>query len=228
MKKPRLQSKAITKKAVWNRYKYPVGLIDTSAFVGRVAWWNYASLSKTRPTEPLGFDMVAQHVGWSDVVAVGLTQNWEIEKLRQASKSILHVTMSPYLAWAMSEKKGLWCETIYIPSGLSCDFAFPEANWVLTKILEISDNPWNWLEAAQRNTSDWIYILVDRALKRRLHDIHPRQILEKFDGDEWTCEILLMETNEWIGPRNKIFGVMMNRAIVPILFRRKSDILLSE
>jgi hypothetical protein len=219
--KPRIHSEKTTKKAAWNRYQYPVGLIDTSSFQGRVAWWNYASLAKTRPKEPLGLDCVAQHVGWSDVVAVGMTQNWEIEKLRLASKSVLHVTMSPYLAWVMAENKGLWCETVYMPSGLACDFTFPEANWVLVKILEVSDNPWNWLEAAQQNATEWVYVLVDRALKRRLHDIHPRDVLDKFDPAEWDCELLLMEDNTWISPANKIFNVMMDRMIVPMLFRRK-------
>lgn len=221
-KKPRLQSREITKKAAWNRYNYPVGLIDTSAFSGRVAWWNYASLAKTRPKEPLGLDLLAQHVGWSDVVAVGLTQNWEIEKLRLASSTSLHVTLSPYLAWVMSEKKGLWCSTVYVPAGLACDFAFPEGNWVFIKIMEIAEAPWLWIEAAQRNASEWVYVLIDRALKRRLHDIHPVDLCERFPREEWFHETLLMEDNLWITPSSKIWKPALNRMCVPMLFRRKS------
>lgn len=223
-KRPRLQSRHVTKRAAWNRYKYPTGLIDTSAFRGRVAWWNYASLAKTTPSEPLGFDLLAQHVGWSDVVAIGLNQNWEIEKLRLASKTILHVTLSPYLAWVMSEKKDLWCSTVYIPPGLACDFVFPDANWVLLKTLEITESPWLWIEAAQRNAEEWIYVLVDRATKRRLHDIHPVDVIEKFPESEWSCETLLMEDNEWINSGSKIWTPALERMFVPMLFRRKLTI----
>lgn len=223
MKKPRLASREISKKIIWNRYRYPTGLIDTTSFQSKVCWWNYAALSKTSPNEPLGLDLLARHCGWSDCVAVGLTQNWEVEKLKLAARNVLHVALSPYLAWVMSQKKNLWCQTVYIPASLSCDFAFPEANWVLLKILEIADAPWSWLETAQNNTEDWIYVLVDRALKRRLHDIHPQHVLEKFSESEWTCELLLMESQEWIGPESKIWIPMLERKVVPMLFRRKQN-----
>lgn len=129
--------------------------------------------------------------------------------------------MSPFLAWVMATRYERWESSGYLPAGLAIDFVPPGFNWIFLKTLELSENPGDWLSAAEANAEHWIYIVTDSSIRRRLHEIDPLWIVSEFP--EWEPRVLLWEEQQWITPESVLWTAVMARDKVGLLLMRKSD-----
>lgn len=211
------------------RHEYPLGLADVGEFPSRVSFWNYAALLRSTRSESFGLECVSEVYpgrdpshGRQPVVSVGTAQNYEIEALEALFPKVLHIALSPFLAWAMATRYERWDQTAYLPPNMARDFVPPGHNWVFLKTLEMVEDPGEWLAAASENSEHWIYIVTDRSLRRRIGDIDPEWIVRELSGD-WEPRALLWEEQTWINPQSVIWRAALARDKAGLLLMRRDE-----
>jgi hypothetical protein len=74
-------------------------------------------------------------------------------------------------------------------------FAKGEYNWVFHRILDITEDPMEWLAAAKENAKDWVLISLNLFHARKMTEVDAAAVMDEFSQYRWDrfvyCDDLL-------------------------------------
>jgi hypothetical protein len=204
------------------------GATDTSIFEGRCAFWSYACVG--RPSAEFDrISRVAHHYPGKDkwhskgsVFVVGAYADEEAKSIEGTFQDAIFCHLCPLHIWNSGTRYGRIENITYMRPCAAASFGVGKYNWILHNVLERTDCPKDWLEAARVAVLHWVYIGLDGACPRRLSDVSGKDLTDVFNKDEWDRFVFSPEWREWI-PLSDPHGRIWSAALRPgFLFLRKN------
>lgn len=77
-------------------------------------------------------------------------------------------------------------------------FAKGQYNWVFHQILDITEDPIEWLAAAKRNAKDWVFISLNLFHARKMTEVGASMVMNEFTANEWDRFVYREDTLDYV------------------------------